>query len=52
MSWDSPDTLFHVVVDEEEEHSIRPDHKPVPADWCAVGVSGSTEDRLARAERV
>lgn len=47
MSWDSPDTRFHVVVNEEEQYSIWPNHKPVPAGWRTVGVSGPKEDCLA-----
>lgn len=30
MSWNSPDTRFHAVINEEEEDAIRPDFKPVP----------------------
>lgn len=52
MSWDSPDTRFHVVVNEEEQYSIWPDHRPVPAGWRAVGVSGPKDDCLAHIERV
>ncbi|TWB56605.1 MbtH family protein [Nitrospirillum viridazoti] len=52
MSWDSPDTRFHVVINEEEQYSIWPDHKPLPAGWQAVGVSGARDECLAHIETV
>ncbi|ASG24399.1 MbtH family protein [Nitrospirillum viridazoti] len=52
MSWDSPDTRFHVVINEEEQYSIWPDHKPLPAGWQAVGVSGTRDECLAHIETV
>ncbi|MEA1671911.1 MbtH family protein [Nitrospirillum sp. BR 11163] len=52
MSWDSPDTRFHVVINGEEQYSIWPDHKPLPAGWQAVGVSGTRDECLAHIETV
>jgi MbtH protein len=52
MSWDSPDTRFHVVINEEEQYSIWPDHKLLPAGWQAVGVSGTRDECLAHIETV
>lgn len=52
MSWDSPETHFSVVVNHEEQYSIWPDYKPVPAGWRAVGKQGSKEECLAYIEQV
>ncbi len=52
MSWDSPDTRFHVVVNDEEQFSIWPDFRPLPAGWRTVGVSGGKEECLAHIETV
>lgn len=43
MSFDQTDTLFHVVVNAEQQYSIWPEYKPVPAGWQEAGISG---DRL------
>ncbi|AGK51564.1 protein mbtH [Burkholderia thailandensis MSMB121] len=40
MSWDHEDTEFNVVVNHEEQYSIWPVYKEVPAGWKTVGVSG------------
>ncbi|KVN12733.1 MULTISPECIES: MbtH family NRPS accessory protein [unclassified Burkholderia] len=40
MSWDREDTEFNVVVNHEEQYSIWPVYKEVPAGWKTVGVSG------------
>ncbi|MBP0713550.1 MbtH family protein [Burkholderia sola] len=40
MSWDHEDTEFNVVINHEEQYSIWPVYKDVPAGWKTVGVSG------------
>ncbi|MCO6440622.1 MAG: MbtH family protein [Nitrococcus mobilis] len=52
MSWDSPETRFNVVVNHEEQYSIWPDYKPVPAGWRTVGKQGSKDECLAYIEQV
>lgn len=52
MSWDSPDTRFLVVVNHEEQYSIWPDYKELPAGWRAVDQQGSKEECLAYIESV
>ncbi|NHZ83273.1 MbtH family NRPS accessory protein [Massilia sp. CCM 8695] len=47
MSWDSEDTVFHVVVNGEEQYSIWPTHKEIPAGWTTAGFSGKKADCLA-----
>lgn len=52
MSWNSPDTRFLVVINYEEQYSIWPDYKPVPAGWRALEKQGSKEECLAYIETV
>jgi len=52
MSWDSPDTRFLVVLNQEEQYSIWPDYKEIPAGWRAAGKEGSKEECLAYIEQV
>lgn len=52
MSWDSPDTRFLVVVNDEEQYSIWPDYKALPAGWRSVDKQGSKEECLAYIESV
>ncbi|APA68026.1 MbtH family protein [Janthinobacterium sp. 1_2014MBL_MicDiv] len=52
MSWDQPDTRFYVVVNEEEQYSIWPDYKAIPAGWREAGKRGSKEECLAHIEQV
>lgn len=40
MSWGDDDTEFLVVMNADEQYSIWPSYKDVPAGWSAVGVSG------------
>ena len=38
---DHEDTLvYSVVVNHEEQYSVWPVHKPIPAGWQAVGKTG------------
>lgn len=52
MSWNSPDTRFKVVINHEEQYSIWPDYKEIPAGWRAVGKEGSKDECLAYIEEV
>lgn len=52
MSWNSPDTRFKVVINHEEQYSIWPDYKEIPAGWRAVGKEGSKDECLAHIEQV
>ena len=41
------DTItFRVVVNDEEQYSISPNHLPVPAGWRPVGVEGQKQTCL------
>ncbi len=52
MSIDSEDTIFQVVVNDEEQFSIWPDYKAIPNGWRAVGKSGVKKDCLDYIDQV
>lgn len=52
MSWDDENTIFNVVINVEEQYSIWPEYKGIPAGWRAVGKSGKKEDCLAYIDEV
>jgi MbtH protein len=52
MSWGDENTSFHVVVNDEEQYSIWPDYKVIPAGWRAAGKSGKKDDCLAWIDEV
>lgn len=52
MAFDREDTVFRVVVNDEEQYSIWPDYKALPAGWREVGVSGSKQECLDHIEKV
>ncbi|MGI5346814.1 MbtH family protein [Streptomyces sp. CA-250714] len=43
---------FQVVVNDEEQYSIWPAERGVPAGWRSVGVEGDKASCLAHIERV
>jgi MbtH protein len=44
--------LHRVVINDEEQYSIWPLSKPLPAGWRDVGQQGTKADCLAYVERV
>jgi MbtH protein len=52
MSFDREDTVFTVVVNDEDQYSIWPTYKPVPAGWREVGKQGNKKECLAHIETV
>jgi MbtH protein len=46
------DTVYVVVVNHEEQYSIWPEVKPVPAGWRAAGQRGSKAECLSFIGRV
>ncbi|MEU4805366.1 MbtH family NRPS accessory protein [Actinosynnema sp. NPDC023587] len=42
---------YHVVRNDEDQHSIWPRGRTLPEGWHEVGFSGSEEDCLAEVER-
>ncbi len=39
-------TIYDVVVNDEEQYSIWPSHKDVPAGWRKAGKTGSKQECL------
>jgi MbtH protein len=53
MAWEEDETLvYQVVVNHEEQYSIWPDYKEIPAGWRAVGKSGLKPECLAYIKEV
>ena len=48
MAWDEDEdtTIYHVVVNHEEQYSIWPEYKEVPKGWKTVGRSGPKQECL------
>jgi MbtH protein len=51
MVFDRDDVIFQVVINHEEQYSLWPDYKAIPAGWRAVGISGLKKDCLAYIEQ-
>lgn len=45
-------TLYHVVINHEEQYSIWPTYLPMPLGWQEVGKSGLKEECLAYIKEV
>ena len=45
-------TIYKVVVNHEEQYSIWPDYRPVPAGWREAGKTGLKADCLAYIKEV
>jgi MbtH protein len=39
-------TIYYVVVNDEEQYSIWPDYRQIPAGWRSVGKTGPKQDCL------
>ncbi|HEV3429744.1 MAG TPA: MbtH family NRPS accessory protein [Paraburkholderia sp.] len=50
MSWDDENAEFEVVINQEEQYSIWPSYKQIPAGWQAVGKKGPKAEVLAYIE--
>lgn len=46
------DTVYHVVMNHEEQYSIWPMDRDIPAGWTSVVDNKSKEDALAYIESV
>jgi uncharacterized protein YbdZ (MbtH family) len=49
---DEEDSLYHVVVNEEEQYSIWPAFKVIPKGWQPVGVCATKESCLAHIKEI
>jgi MbtH protein len=45
-------TIYRVVVNDEEQYSIWPEYKEIPAGWRDVGKQGPKADCLAYIKEV
>lgn len=50
--FDDEEALFNVVMNHEEQYSIWPAQRDIPAGWRAVGKSGTKKECLAYIEEV
>ncbi|QJP08938.1 MbtH family protein [Pseudomonas multiresinivorans] len=50
MAFDREDAVYKVLVNGEEQYSLWPDYKEVPAGWREAGKRGSKADCLAYVE--
>jgi MbtH protein len=48
MAWDEEEstTIYHVVVNHEDQYSIWPEYKEIPKGWRAVGKTGPKQECL------
>jgi len=53
MSTEDQDLIgtYTVLVNAEEQHSLWPSHKAIPAGWRSVGLHGSKADCLDYVEK-
>ncbi|MCD5987220.1 MULTISPECIES: MbtH family protein [Pseudomonas] len=52
MAFDREDALYKVLINQQEQYSLWPDYKAVPAGWREAGKQGSKADCLAYVEQV
>lgn len=52
MAFDREDMTYKVLVNHEEQYSLWPDYKAVPAGWREAGKSGPKAECLAYIEEV
>ncbi|WP_349368668.1 MbtH family NRPS accessory protein [Salinarimonas sp.] len=48
----SEEQTYKVVMNDEEQYSIWPDEREIPAGWRAEGKAGTKEECLAHIETV
>jgi MbtH protein len=52
MGIDDADTIFQVVVNDEDQYSIWFAERPLPPGWSAVGATGTKQECLDHIEKV
>jgi len=50
--FDDDSVIFIVVINEEEQYSIWPEFKAIPAGWRSMGKSGTKAECLAHIREV
>jgi MbtH protein len=51
MSESETISAYIVLINDEEQHSLWPAHKNIPAGWRSVGIYGSKADCLEYVEK-
>lgn len=51
-STEEDNTIYRVVINHEEQYSIWPEWKEIPAGWSAVGPTGKKDECLAYVKEV
>ena len=46
------DEIYEVVMNDEEQYSIWPQDRELPAGWRAIGKSGTKDECLSHIEKV
>jgi MbtH protein len=49
-AFDNEATVFVVLINDEDQHSLWPKFKEIPAGWRQVGPTGTKEDCLKYVE--
>lgn len=49
---DDEQAIFHVVVNDEEQYSIWPAEREIPAGWRSAGKTGTKKECLELIEQV
>ncbi|MFD5035176.1 MbtH family protein [Streptomyces sp. NPDC058405] len=52
MFEEGSDRIYYVVVNEEEQYSLWPTDKPLPAGWRAAGFEGVKQECLQHIDTV
>ncbi|MFM0046438.1 MbtH family protein [Paraburkholderia sediminicola] len=52
MSWGDENTVYNVVVNHEDQYSIWPTYKNLPAGWNTAGKQGTKAECLAYIDEV
>lgn len=52
MSWDESEIRYRVVINHEEQYSIWPEDRDIPAGWTDAGFRGDRASCLAHIETV
>jgi MbtH protein len=52
MAWDDDDAILEVVMNDEEQYSIWPAERELPAGWRKAGKQGTKAECLAWIEEV
>lgn len=52
MAFDREDAHYKVLINQQEQYSLWPDYKALPAGWSEAGKQGNKAECLAYIEQV